>query len=284
MNLETFRGRTATNTEDAVPFDRGTTTLATSILVVDDEPMVVEGLKQILTAQLPTTRFGHATNGDEAIDFLSREPRSVVLLVCGLSGECPIAVANRIRRMNPSVPVLIISGRSRAECDAGAVNVGVNGCVSRRATPEELVLTVRRMISGQSSTSLPLAHQMGATRQAAAERTPRESLSPREIQVLQMILAGKPLKEIAFDLDLSVKTISTYRTRALRKLRITTNVDLVRYATVHKLGCGRVAYSPAPLPDSPQLLVSVAPTLPAAHTACRHFPTKESSHSPCGAT
>jgi DNA-binding NarL/FixJ family response regulator len=249
-NLETISVSPPANTWDAVPDERGKTAVATSILIVDDEPMVVQGLKQILTAQFPVTRFGHATDSDEAIDFLSKEPWSVVLLVCGLSSDCPITVVKRIRRVNPNVPMLIITGHSETECAIGAINAGVNGCVSSRATPEELGRAIRRVISGGCYTNLSLVERMAATRQAGVDRTPQEILSHREIQVLQMILAGEPLKEIAFNLDLSVKTISTYRTRAMRKLRITTDIDLVRYATVHKLVCRGAVCSPVALRGS----------------------------------
>lgn len=236
----------STSNMDATLIDNEKASRTTRILIVDDEPVVVRGLKQILGAALPTAVLGQAEVGRRALDLLREQSWDVFLLVCDSWGDNGLALMQKIRRASPQTPVLVVGSHSESECALCAIRAGASGWVTKKTSPEELAHAIRQVTSNGCYISPAVDRTIAGTQGEASERPPQEMFSGRELQVLVMILAGKTLKGIAFDLALSVKTIGTYRTRIFQKLGITTDIELARYAMAHGLICRQTRTAPNP--------------------------------------
>jgi DNA-binding NarL/FixJ family response regulator len=199
------------------------------ILIVDDHPVVREGIERVLAAAVPGVVLGTAPSSAGAMESMRAAPWDLVILDLALPGDDGTVVLRRLRQHYPSVPVLIVSMHPADQFARRAVQAGAIGYVSKGSHPEELVRATRVALAGGRY----LPEEMLSERYRP--RDPHESLSDREYQVLRMIGQGRTVSQIAADLSLSVKTVSTYRSRILEKTGMRTNAELMRYVIEHRL-------------------------------------------------
>ena len=200
------------------------------VLIVDDHPVVREGVGRVLTSSLPDVEIGAADGAAQAHDMMRDKAWDLVLLDLTLAGDDGTVVLRRIRQSHPDVPVVIISMHPAEQFARRVLQAGAAGYVSKGSNPDELVRAVQAALSGARE---PLATPTRARADSAA--LPHEQLSDREYQVLRMIGQGRTVSEIAAELSLSVKTVSTYRARILEKMDLRTSAELMRYVIAHQL-------------------------------------------------
>ena len=202
-----------------------------SVLLVDDHPVVRQGIARILAAEIPDLTLAEAENGPSALDKLRARPTHLVLLDLTLPGDNGLSLLRKIRREFPSIPVMIVSMHPADQFAQRALQAGAVGYVAKDSDPQELVQAVRAALVG--GRHVPAEVQEAA--RLEREPPPHAGLSDREYQVLRMIGAGRTVSEIAAELGLSVKTVSTYRARILEKLELRTSAELIHYAVVNRL-------------------------------------------------
>jgi DNA-binding NarL/FixJ family response regulator len=200
------------------------------ILIADDHPVVIQGLKQILADEPDMEVAGEAANGSELLEKVRREPWDIVLLDITMPGRGGIEVLKDVRRERGKLPVLVLSMHPEDQFGLRVLKAGASGYLTKDSAPEELVKAIRKVCDGGKYISQLLAEQLAIHLDTSEPGPPHESLSDREYQVMCLIASGKRVGDIAKDLALSVKTISTYRLRILEKMDLKTNADLTRYA------------------------------------------------------
>ena len=179
--------------------------------------------------ELPNALFGEAANGEEALEQVRKTNYDLVILDLSLPGRDGLDVLKELLVLVPQQLVLVLSVRAEEQYAVRALRAGAKGYVTKETAPEELSKAVRKVLSAGKYVSASLAERL-ATNLSSPGGALHESLSDRELQVLCRIGAGKTVKEIGAELSLSEKTISTYRTRILEKMRMKTNAELVRHA------------------------------------------------------
>jgi two-component system, NarL family, invasion response regulator UvrY len=205
------------------------------ILIADDHAVVRKGLKETLEEELGETTFGEATNGREVMAQIWKQKWDLVLLDIGMEGRSGLEVLEEIHDARPKLPVLILTMYDEAQFAVRALREGAAGYINKQSAPEELVIAVKKVIAGGHYVSATLAEQLAAVVQGGTNQPPHDSLSNRELEVMRLIATGKSLKEIADALSISVKTVGTYHTRLLDKMRMRSDVELTRYALRNKL-------------------------------------------------
>ncbi len=205
------------------------------IAMADDHAIVREGLKRILdkTADLAVT--GDVGTADELLTLLRTQSFDVVVLDLTLGPRSGLELLKQVRSEFPHLPVLILSMHTGEEFALRALRAGAVGYVQKESAPEELVTAVRRAVAGGTYVNAALAERLAMQLARGGVKAPHETLSDRELEVFLLLAAGKAVSEIAVDLNLSVKTVSTHRTRILGKTGFQRNADLTRYAIEHHL-------------------------------------------------
>jgi len=205
------------------------------ILVADDHPLFREGVKQILAETSDIIAADEASNGREVLAKLGQAQYDVILLDISMPGESGVEILKQIKNIRPDQVVLILSMLPEEQYAIRVLRAGASGYVAKENTPDELILAIRKVATGGRYISSKLGEEL-ALRLDKEFRAPRhEQLSDREHQVLVMIASGKTTGEIADELSLSAKTVSTYRTRMLEKMNMKTDVELTHYAIQHEL-------------------------------------------------
>jgi DNA-binding NarL/FixJ family response regulator len=199
-------------------------------LLVDDHAVVRRGVRTLLEESFPGLDVGEAGQPHEAIALVDHEPWDFVLLDLALPGRGGLETLKEIKRARPALPVLVLSMHPEAQYAARALRDGAAGYVTKDSAPETIVAAVRKVLAGGTYVSDALAETLARALRAGEGRPAHERLSDRELEVLRGIAAGKRVKEIAGQLSLSEKTVSTYRARLLEKLDLRTNEQLVQYA------------------------------------------------------
>jgi DNA-binding NarL/FixJ family response regulator len=207
----------------------------TRVLIADDHEIVRRGLKQILSDEFSKLKVQEAQNSQEVFDQVRKQSFDLVLLDINMPGRSGLEVLEEIRRLHPKVPVLMLSVFPEEDYALRCLKLGASGYLTKKSASDELLAAVKKALAGGKYVTASLAEKLAANLEGGALQTPHEALSNRELQVLRMIAAGKTIKEIASELSLSEKTIATYRTRISEKMRLTTNVELTRYAIQHGL-------------------------------------------------
>jgi DNA-binding NarL/FixJ family response regulator len=206
----------------------------TRILIADDHAVLREGLKQILAEEFPQAVFGEAGTTQETLRFLREQPWDLLVLDIFMPGRSGLEVLQEVRRSQPLLPVLVLSSAPEEQLALRVLKAGASGYLNKQAAPEELVRAVRKVLAGRKYVSPALAELL-AEEINRAGRPAHEQLSDREFQVMRLLVAGRTLKEIAAELCLSVKTISTFHTRIRVKLKVQNDVEMVHYALEHRL-------------------------------------------------
>lgn len=204
------------------------------ILIADDHPIVRRGLRDIIAEMPDTIIIDEVDDGREALSKTRGEDYDVVILDIAMPGSDGIDVLEQMKREKPNCPVLMLSMYSEEQFAVRALRTGAAGYLTKTSAPNELIAAVQKVLSGGRYVSSSLAENLVSHLQET-EGQPHEMLSNREFQIMCLIASGRTAAEIAKALSLSVKTISTYRSRILKKTGIENNVELAKYALRHNL-------------------------------------------------
>lgn len=208
----------------------------TRILLADDHAIVRDGLKRVLAEKLGRgAHFGEARDAQEALSLALKSPWDAVVLDISLPGRNGLEVLKELRRKRPKLPVLILSMHPEDQFAVRAIKAGAAGYIVKESAPEVLVDALKRAMSGRRFITPTVAERLAEGAADDPRRPAHEDLSDREYEVLLLLSSGKTVASIAKNLSLSVKTISTYRTRILAKLRLTTTAEIIRYAIKNDL-------------------------------------------------
>jgi DNA-binding NarL/FixJ family response regulator len=204
------------------------------ILVADDHAVVRHGLRQLFSLAPEFEVVGEAKNGWEAIERLRQGGVDVLLLDMTMPGMSGLDLIRRVRAEAPAVPVLVLSMHADTQIAARAIRAGANGYLTKDSEPEVLIEAIRQVGRGGRFIDPQLATRMVfSSQQTSDEDAPSAEMSDREYQVFLALVQGKSLVEIAEQLHLSAKTISTHKFRLMRKLGLNSVSELVRYAVRH---------------------------------------------------
>jgi two-component system invasion response regulator UvrY len=204
------------------------------VIIVDDHPVVRRGLKQIIAAEQDMQVVGEAENAREALGVIRETPCDAVVLDITLPDASGLDVLSRLKSERPTLPVLIMSIHDEEQYALRVLKARASGYLMKNSIPEELIKAIRKITSGGKYISPSIAERL-ASEFASPEQALHEKLSAREFQILCLIASGKSLKEIGDVLYISGKTVSSYRSRILEKMSMSTNADLTRYALEHHL-------------------------------------------------
>jgi DNA-binding NarL/FixJ family response regulator len=206
------------------------------IAIADDHAVVRRGLRQIVSEARDLSVVGEAASADELLTELRGRPVDVVVLDLSLGTRDGIDVLKHVKSEFPRLPVIILSMHSADLFAVRSLRAGASGYVEKEAAPEELVAAIRQIAAGGTFVSAEIAQRIAAdvTRGDAAI-LPHERLSDREFEVFRLLGAGMSVTAIARALNLSVKTVSTHRTRILAKTGLRNNADMVEYVIAHRL-------------------------------------------------
>jgi len=206
------------------------------ILIVDDHAMVRAGLALLLTQTMDLETVDEAGDAAEALAAVASTPYELVLMDVRMPRRNGLECLRSLRLGHPEVPVLVLSSYPEDQYAVRALRAGAAGYLTKHSPPRELITAIRRILAGGRYVSDSLAQTLAQSVAAAGDEPPHTRLSERELQVMLGLARGRTITEFAKDLNLSVKTISTYRTRVLQKMDMTLNAELIRYAVEHDLG------------------------------------------------
>jgi DNA-binding NarL/FixJ family response regulator len=205
------------------------------ILIADDHAIVREGLKQIVAEQSDMIVAGEAHNAQGVLDLLQKQEWDVVVLDINMPGRSGLDVLKEIKQQHPKLPVLVLSVHPEDQYGLRVLKAGAAGFMNKESAPAELVSAIRKVYRGGKYVSASLAERLAFHLEEDIDRPLHEALSDREFQVMCLIASGKTTTEIAQKLNLSVKTISTYRARILEKMKMKSNAELTHYAIQYGL-------------------------------------------------
>jgi two-component system, NarL family, invasion response regulator UvrY len=199
------------------------------VLIADDHAILRSGLKEILMRDLGGAVCGEAENAREVLEQIEREPWDLVLLDVSMPGPSGIDVLRDLQRLRPKLPVLVLSMHPESQYGRRVLKAGAAGYMHKDVAAGELVKAIRKVLGGGRYVSPTLAEKLASELGDTSGRQPHERLSDREFEVLRLIAAGKTVSEIAHTLHLSVTTVSTYRSRILEKMELSTTAELMHY-------------------------------------------------------
>jgi len=205
------------------------------VLVADDHAIVRRGLRQILAETRDIMVGGEAATAQEALHLVRNERWNAVILDISLPGADGLGLLAEIRRERPELPVLILTVHSEDQYAVRAIKAGAAGFLTKESAPEKLIEAVRKVAGGGRYVSAELAENLASFLAGETAGAPHERLSDREFEIMKMLSSGKTVSEVARELSLSVKTVSTHRTRILKKMGMKTNVELTHYAVRGRL-------------------------------------------------
>src|SRR5215467_1199519 len=206
-----------------------------NILIVDDHAIVRLGLKQLVTEAYPYAKLEEAATGKEALILVDRVRWDLVILDVNLPDQSGIELLKDMKARQASLPVMMLSLHPEEQYALRALKSGASAYLTKERAPEELATAINQVLGGHKFITPTLAERLATIAFSPAGQLPHERLSDREFQVLCAIGQGKSVSSIASDLALSVKTVSTYRTRLLDKLDMKNTTDLIRYTLDHAL-------------------------------------------------
>jgi two-component system, NarL family, invasion response regulator UvrY len=206
------------------------------IFIVDDHAIFREGLRKVISDTPGMEVAGEAQSGPEALQkILSSNAYDVVILDLGLPGVGGFDVLRTLKTERPSLPVIIMSIHTEEEYAVMVLKESASGYLTKESVPADLIKAIQKAVVGGTYVSESLGERFAGKLLGRTENKPHESLSNKEYQIFCLIVEGKSIKEIANELSLARPTVSTYRTRILRKMNMKSNAELVRYAVKHNL-------------------------------------------------
>lgn len=200
------------------------------VIVIDDHPLVQAGLKHVFADTQDIVIAESAKNGEEALEALARESFDVAILDISMPGKHGIEVLREVVAAHPRLPVLLYTRFPEENYAVRTLRAGAAGYLHKGADPDEVIAAMRALAGGGTYITQSVGTLLKEAMNRKREEASLEDLSDREYQIFQMIVIGKGSTQIANELNLSVKTVSTHRTRLLQKLALSTTADLVRFA------------------------------------------------------
>lgn len=207
----------------------------TRVLVADDHAIVREGIKRILDGQEGIEIAGEAVNGHDVLEHVRRGGFDVLLLDLSMPGKSGIDLIKQVKDESPKLRVLVLTMHEEDQYAVRAIRAGASGYLTKESAPAQLVSAIRRLAEGRLYISPNVAEQLALDVQPRGDESPHRHLSDREFEVFQLLVSGRSVSDIAGQLHLSVKTVSTHKTRILQKMSAASVADLVRYAIRHRL-------------------------------------------------
>ena len=200
------------------------------IAIVDDHPTVRAGLRRFFADQVDFTVVAEAGNGRDALDIVRAGDVDVVLMDIAMPGQSGVDALAAIKLRAPELPVLILSGFPEAHYATTLIRQGASGYLNKDCDPEEIVRAIRTVARGRKYITARVAERLAGGPGPGAEKPLHEQLSERELQVYLRLARGETIGHMAVSMSLSVKTVSTYRTRVLDKMKLSSNSDLTYHA------------------------------------------------------
>jgi two-component system invasion response regulator UvrY len=200
------------------------------VLIADDHAVFRRGLKETIGEAFPKVTFGEAKSALEAVESVRLQNWDILILDISMPGKSGLDILDDLKRLRPKLPILLLSMHPEEQYARRALKAGASGYLTKESVPDELKLAVRKIVAGGRYVSATLAERLASDLRSGVEAPVHELLSDREFQVLRMIASGKTVKQIADQIGLSVKTVSTYRARILEKTGLNTTAELIRYA------------------------------------------------------
>lgn len=207
----------------------------TRILLVDDHPVVRHGIKEVLSGAFYPAVVAEAGNAEESLTEIRSTEWDVMVLDISLPGMSGLDLLKDLRRERPALPVLVLSMHPSDQFARRAINAGASGYLTKDSAPTELVKAVGEVMAGRRYLTASVMQELDAKPDANSEPRRHEVLSDREYQVLRMIASGLTVSQAATRLSVSVKTVSTFRARVLKKMGMKTTAELMHYGIRHGL-------------------------------------------------
>lgn len=199
------------------------------VLIADDQAVFRRGVMETVAEAFSLVTFGEARTAQEALEDVRRRDWDVLILDISIPRGGGLNILDEFKRLRPRLPILVLSMHAK-QFAWRALEAGAAGCLSKDCVPEELNDAIKKIVGGEQYLSSTLTTKSSVARARESHLPSYELLSGREFQVLRMIASGKTITEIAEELSLSVKTVSTYRARILEKTGMKTNAELIRFA------------------------------------------------------
>ena len=206
-----------------------------NILIADDHAIVRRGLIQILNSETGLASVAEAVNGQEALEMTRSRDWDLVILDINLPDRSGLEILTELHKSHPSLPILILSMYPEDQYALRVLRAGAMGYLNKQSAPEELIKAIKRIRAGTKYISESMLEKIALSMNSDEEKPIHETLSDREYQVMLMITSGKTLTEIAEQLMLSIKTVSTYRKRILEKMNMKSNAELTSFVIHHQL-------------------------------------------------
>ena len=204
------------------------------VVIADDHPLFRRGLKHALEETNDIEVIGESSNGDELLSLIRDCKPGIILLDIAMPGKSGLDLLKELKSEHPKLPILILSVYPEEQYAIRFLKAGASGYLTKESAAEKLAEAIRKIAGGGKYASTAVIEKL-AFDFSNSDKLPHETLSDREYQVFGMISIGKSLTEIGAELSLSVKTISTHRTRILEKMKMKKNAELIRYAITRNL-------------------------------------------------
>jgi len=205
------------------------------ILIADDHAIVRAGLKQIVAETSDMVVADEASSGHEALNKAWKNDYDVVVLDITMPGINGLDVLKQLKSQRPELPVLVLSIHPEEQYAVRVLRAGASGYLTKESASDELIMAIRKVSLGRKYVTSSLAEKLAFDLETDIEKPLHETLSDREYQVMCIIASGKTANEVAEELFLSIKTVSTYRSRILEKMKMKSNAELTYYAIKHRL-------------------------------------------------
>jgi len=205
------------------------------VVIADDHTIVREGLKQLLLASGVFEIAGEARDGHEVLKLVREKDFDVLLLDLSMPGKSGMDLIKQVKSERPRLRILVLSMHQEHQYAIRAIKAGASGYLTKDSASTQLVSAIEKVAGGGAFISAEVAEQLALGAMPQTDGPPHSSLSDREYQVFQMLVAGRAVSEIATELNLSVKTVSTHKARLMEKMGIDNQAELVRYAVRHRL-------------------------------------------------
>jgi len=206
-----------------------------NILIADDHAIVRKGISQLIREEFAFAEITEATNSHEVIEKIKGKIWDIILLDISMPGRNGVDILKQLRADGIKTPILMLSMHPEEQYAIRVLKAGASGYLSKESATEELITAINKVLSGKKYITFSIAEKLLETSINPTKGIFHETLSDREMQVLEFIAKGKSVSEIAFEISLSVNTISTYRTRILEKLKLSNNAEIMRYAIDNNL-------------------------------------------------
>ncbi|QPK64612.1 response regulator transcription factor [Methylomonas sp. LL1] len=203
------------------------------LMIVDDHALMREGLKQLFEGEDDIIVGAEAASGEEVLAILQKENIDLVLLDLSIPGIHGVELIAKIREMPDSPPILVLSMHNEPQIAKRKLKSGASGYITKDSSPKDLLEAIRKVAAGGRYIAGDIAERIAFEASSAAPLVPHELLSGRELMILRMLAKGKKVHEIAQELDISSKTVSTHKARLMQKMHIDSDVKLVQYAIAH---------------------------------------------------